>query len=355
MKRRMGISLVGAVAALFAGTLPALSEGMNITLLNPFVADEFWQGCSVGAANAAKVAGATLTELDANNSSQTQANQLDVILQKKPDAILISPLDSNGIVPQLNRAMQAGIDVFAFNTAAPNAKLKATVAMDEEATGAAAADRFVDLLKARSQQTGQKTFKLLHLVGAVATEAVRLRRDGFNKAIAKPLDGITIEMVEVVTEWKPELAVNGLQDTLTKGPIDAIFTESDFLTPFLVPVLTRNGYTSAPGGKHIIIGGLGGIPGGLKAIRDGWQAFTLNYPIDGMCASSIRLAAAALQGKSFAESWQTAAKDAGLEGNAPRLVESEKSGPSILLTANPITAENVNSPAFWANTFKTQK
>ena len=47
-----------------------------------------------------------------------------------------------------------------------------------------------------------------------------------------------------------------------------------------------------------------------------------------------------------------AVKDAGLEGNAPRLVESEKSWPSILLTANPITAENVDSTAFWANTFK---
>ena len=344
--------LLGLAAALCAASAPARSEGMKITLLNPFVGDEFWQGCSVGAGNAAKAVGATLTELDANNSSQAQANQLDVVLQTKPNAILISPLDSNGIVPQLNRAMQAGIDVYAYNTAAPNAKLRATVAMDEEATGAAAAERFVDLLKARSQQTGQKTFKLLHLVGAVATEAVRLRRDGFNKAIAKPVDGITIDMVEVVTEWKPELAVNGLQDTLTKGPIDAIFTESDFLTPFLIPVLTRAGYTTDPKGKHLVIGGLGGIPGGLKAIRDGWQTFTLNYPIDGMCASAIRLAAAAHQGKSFADSWQAAAKESGLEGNAPRLVESEKSGPSILLTANPITADNVDSTAFWANTFK---
>ena len=52
------------------------------------------------------------------------------------------------------------------------------------------------------------------------------------------------------------------------------------------------------------------------------------------------------------DSWQAAAKDGGLEVNAPRLVESDKSGPSILLTANPITAENVDSNAFWANTYK---
>ena len=352
MKSSTRMLLAGLTAALGAAAAPAYGQEMSITLLNPFVQDEFWQGCSVGAGNAAKAVGAKLTELDANNSAQAQANQLDVILQQKPNAILISPLDSNGIVPQLNRAMQGGIDVYAYNTAAPNATLRATVAMDEEATGAAAAGRFVDMLKARSQKTGQKSFKLLHLVGAVATEAVRLRRDGFNKAIAKPIDGITIEMIEVVTDWKPELAVNGLQDTLTKGPIDAIFTESDFLTPFLIPVLTRAGYGTDPNGKQVLIGGLGGIPGGLKAIRDGWQNFTLNYPIDGMCASAVRLAAAKHQDKGFADSWQAAVKDAGLEGNAPRLVESEKSGPSILLTANPITAENVDSTAFWADAFK---
>ncbi len=352
MNRRMRIAASVAVTALCVGASEAKSESANITLLNPFVQDEFWQGCAAGAVSAAKAVGANLVQLDANNLAQTQANQLDVTLQKKPDAVLISPLDSNGVVPQLDRAMKAGINVYAFNTAAPMAKLTATVAMDEEATGAAAAARFVELFKAREQKTGQKSFKLVHLVGAVATEAVRLRRDGFNKAIAKPVDGITIDMVEVVTDWKPEVAVNGLQDTLTKGPIDAIFTESDFLTPFLVPVLTRGGYTAADGPKHVIIGGLGGIPGGLKAIRDGWQNFTLNYPIDGMCASSVRLAAAAHEGKSFAESWQAAAKDGGLEVNAPRLVESDKSGPSILLTANPITAENVDSNVFWANTYK---
>jgi ABC-type sugar transport system substrate-binding protein len=157
-------------------------------------------------------------------------------------------------------------------------------------------------------------------------------------------------MTEVITEWKPETAVAGLQDALTKGHIDAIFTESDFLTPFLVPVLQRNGYTPDGGSNHVIIGGLGGIPGGLKAIRDGWQAFTLNYPIDGMCSSSVNLAAAQHKGQGFDAAWQAAVAD--LAGNAPHLVASDKSGPSILLTANLIDKSNVDDKAFWANTFR---
>jgi len=344
--------LRSATLALLAAQPVLAQTGPNIHLLNPFAADEFWQGCSVGARRAAEAVGATVTELDANNLAQTQANQIDVTIQQAPDAIMLSPLDSNAVVPQLTKAMGQGIDVFAFNTAAPNALLTATVAMDEVATGAAAAGEMVKLLQERANATGQTEFRLLHLVGAVATEAVRLRREGFNTAIAQPVEGITITMEEVVTDWKPELAVNGLQDTLTKGPLDAIFTESDFLTPFLIPVLQRQGYTPAGGEKPIVIGGLGGIPGGLTAIRDGWQSFTMNYPIDGMCAASVQLAAAQHQGSEFGAVWQAATEAAGLAANAPQLVENDAAGPSILLTANLINAANVDDTAFWANTFR---
>jgi hypothetical protein len=144
-----------AALAILSG-LPALAqEGPTIHLLNPFVQDEFWQGCSAGARRAAEATGATITELDANNLAQTQANQIDVAIQQAPDAILISPLDSNAVVPQLTRAMEGGTEVYAFNTAAPNATLTATVAMDEVATGAAAAAEMARLLRRARPRRGR--------------------------------------------------------------------------------------------------------------------------------------------------------------------------------------------------------
>ena len=337
---------LSAAATMFAPSTAAAQDGISITLLNALVQDEFWQGCTVGAKRAAAKVGATLTELDGNGNVQTQANQIDTTIQKHPDAILVAALDSNAMASQLSKAMRAGIDVYAFNTAVPNAKLSATVAMDEEATGAAAAQQIIKLAKAK----GLKQVNLLHLVGAVATEPVRLRRKGFNDEIAKPVEGLAIKMTEVITEWKPETAVAGLSDALTKGHIDAIFTESDFLTPFLVPVLQRNGYTAHDGNNSVIIGGLGGIPGGLKAIRDGWQDFTLNYPIDGMCSASVYLAADKHEGIDFDAAIKDASADLG--NNSPRIVHDDKAGPSILLTANLIDKSNVDDTAFWANTFK---
>jgi ABC-type sugar transport system substrate-binding protein len=347
-------ALIASTATLLvlSSAADAADKKLTMTLLNAYFQDEFWQGCNVGAKRAAADIGADLTLLDGNYSIETQVNQIDTTIQKAPNAMMIASIDSNAVVPALKRAMAKNLEVYAFNTAVPNTTLTATVAMDETATGAAAAKRMIELLQKRAQETGKKDFRLVHLVGAVATEPVRLRRDGFNKVIQAPIDGITVDMVEVVTNWKPDPAVSGLQDAITRGPIDAIFTESDFLTPFLIPVLKRNGYTDNTGANHVLIGGLGGIPGGLKAIREGWQEFSLNYPIDGMCASNVYLANESLNGKPFAEAWQGVMEKAGVTANSPQLFEDAAIGPTVLLTANPIDATNVDSKIFWANTYK---
>jgi ABC-type sugar transport system substrate-binding protein len=353
MRIRTQVLAASAFAVVMAVTAASAQDGkLNISLLNAYIQDEFWQGCSVGAKRAAKDAGAELIELDGNYSIEAQVNQIDTTIQRAPYALMIASIDSSAVVPALKRAMAKKIEVYAFNTAVPNATITATVAMDESATGAAAAHRMIDLLRKRAGATGQTAFRLVHLVGAVATEPVRLRREGFNQVISAPIDGLKIDMVEVVTNWKPEPAVAGLQDAMTQGHVDAIFTESDFLTPFLIPVLKRNGYTEVGGAKHAIIGGLGGIPGGLKAIREGWQEFSLNYPIDGMCASNVYLAAESQKGKSFADAWKSVMEKSGVTENAPQLIENAATGPTILLTANPIDASNVESKMFWANTFK---
>ncbi|MDQ0473591.1 sugar ABC transporter substrate-binding protein [Labrys wisconsinensis] len=353
MREKIHLLAASALAlSVWSSAAGAADKKLTMTLLNAYFQDEFWQGCNVGAKRAAKDIGADLTLLDGNYSMETQVNQIDTTIQKAPAAMMIASIDSSAVVPALKRAMARNIQVYAFNTAVPNTTLTATVAMDESATGAAAAKRMIGLLQKRAAETGQKAYRLVHLVGAVATEPVRLRREGFNKVIQAPIEGITVDMVEVVTNWKPEPAVSGLQDAMTRGPVDAIFTESDFLTPFLIPVLKRNGYTDNKGAKHVLIGGLGGIPGGLKAIREGWQEFSLNYPIDGMCASNVYLANESLDGKPFAQAWQGVMDKAGVTTNAPRLIDDKATGPTVLLTANPIDASNVDSKIFWANTYK---
>src|SRR5690349_16302527 len=134
MKRLYGFMATSALAMTLTPHIAA-AENVSITLLNALVQDEFWQGYTVGAKRAAATEGATVTELDGNGNVQTQANEIDVTIQKHPDAMLVAALDSNAMASQLSKAMKAGIDVYAFNTAVPNAKVSATVAMDETATG----------------------------------------------------------------------------------------------------------------------------------------------------------------------------------------------------------------------------
>jgi ABC-type sugar transport system substrate-binding protein len=61
MKTGVGIATIGFAAVLMSSTAGWAQDKLDISLLNAFVADEFWQGCSVGAKRAAEEVGATIT------------------------------------------------------------------------------------------------------------------------------------------------------------------------------------------------------------------------------------------------------------------------------------------------------
>lgn len=325
---------------------PGGKKADNVYLLNVLAADPFWAACTDGANKAATALGnRKVTELDANQKLDAQTNQMQTVVQKHPDFVMISPVDSKALIPAVKKARDQGLSVVAFNTPLPNTKVDATVEMDEVATGAAAAKEMIKLAQAK----GLTTVTVLHLVGAIATEVVQQRRQGFDDEMKKPIAGLKINVIDKVTNWLPEKAVSAVEDTLTRTHVDAIFAESDYLTPFVEPVLKRNGYTPLGGNKHLIVGGLGGIPGGMKAIRDGWQDFTLTYPIDRMCDATYRFGQNLLNKKSVVDTYAAVMKASALSGYAPRLTNNAGMGPYVLATADLVNRNNVNSPQFWAN------
>ncbi len=349
MRTAGSVVLAVSIAASGVG-IGAASNGKaritSVDVFSPLATDQFWQACNKASERTARDLGIPrVSEFDANQKVETQASQLDTAIAARPSVILLAAVDSKAVIPQVVAARKQGIVVMAYNTALPATKVDGTVAMDEVATGATAARTMIGLAKRR----GLTSLTVLHLVGDVATEPVRLRRLGFDEVMAKPVPGLRIKVIDKVTNWQPELAVNAVQDTLASTKINAIFTESDFLTPFFVPVLQRAGFTPAGGRHSLLIAGLGGIPGGIKAIRDGWEDFTLNYPIDGMCNASLRWASAILAGKSIDSAFNQIVAGAGLLGNAPRLVKNDMQGPAILLTANLVNRQNVNDKRLWAN------
>ena len=318
----------------------------NIAMLTPLGTDPFFQACSKAAKDTANELGVgQLRIYDAAGQATTQASQLETLVQQKPEAILLGVSDSKAVLPQLKAAKAAGIKIVAFNAEVTELPLDGSVVVSERETSRRAGVALLETLK----KAGKSEPNVLHLIGNLSSESARERAAGFTDAMKEGIEGVTPKVKELVTDYKPEKASNGLQDALTRGDIDGVFVHSDFLTPSLVPVLQGRQYGKAGTENHVVLGALGGIPGGLKAIRDGWQDYTLNFPIDAECAIATRLAVALVQGKSFEDSWEGAASDAGLGAGYETKFEQKQSGPVLSITARLVTKAEVDDEQLWAN------
>ncbi len=75
----------------------------------------YWQGYSNGARRLAKAYGIDLTIMEAGNDNKVQGDQVDQVIRMRPDLVVLTPVDSNGVVPFLRRLYDAKIPVIASN------------------------------------------------------------------------------------------------------------------------------------------------------------------------------------------------------------------------------------------------
>ncbi len=131
------------------------------------------------------------------------------------DAIATIAGDS-GIVPYINRAVEAGIPVGTFNseTATANKRLF-FVGADLYQQGLTAGKRMIEVLGGKG--------KVAVITGFFSVEAHELRRKGFEDVIVKEAPGITI-VGRVENKDKADTAYSQAQDFMTANPdLNAIY------------------------------------------------------------------------------------------------------------------------------------
>lgn len=84
---------------------------------------------------------------DGNLNAETQQKQVEDFITQGYDAILIDPVNSDGIVPALEQAGAANIPVFAFDSGSSYDKLVTHVAWDHAQTGVLTAEWIADYAK----------------------------------------------------------------------------------------------------------------------------------------------------------------------------------------------------------------
>ncbi len=91
----------------------------RIAMLPQFKGENYFDGCHVGAKEAAADLGIELIYDGPNQSEATNAKQVEILsgfIAAGVDAIIISPCDAEGVIPTLRQALGKGIKVVTFDS-----------------------------------------------------------------------------------------------------------------------------------------------------------------------------------------------------------------------------------------------
>lgn len=204
----------------------------------------------------------TNAKFDANQ----QSNDWNSLLIKKPKFIVSDPIDSEGLIPLTQKAVDQDCPVGVIDTPLTGGDVAFTIAFDNLKGGELAAQKVVDLLK--KKYDGQARGQVLNAYGALSSFAWRLRKEGFEKVLKRYPD---IELISRPTDGLEEKTRAVAGSTLSEFPeLDAAHAPSDTLTRGIVSALRADGKLKpigAPG--HVILTSIDGEPMSLQWAREG--------------------------------------------------------------------------------------
>lgn len=252
--RRLVVVLVVLVLVV---SVFSFKVGLSLSTLN----NPFFVTLRDGALAAAKELGITLLVVDAQDKPAKQLNDIEDLIQKKVDLIIINPTDSAAIVPAIEAANKAKIPVITVDRAAAGGQVVVHIASDNVAGGAMAARFLAEQLKGKG--------KVVMLVGIPGTSAARDRGLGF-KTELKKYPGIQL-VAEQVANFNRAEGMRVMENILQAYPdIDAVFAQNDEMALGAIEAIRA----AKKLGKIIVVG-FDAIPDALEAVKKGEMAATV--------------------------------------------------------------------------------
>ena len=216
-----------------AGSSEGGSKGYSFQMIVKSFQSTYWQAAIQGVEQAKAELG---VEVEANGPANEsdiadQVQMLDSAIEKKPDGIALAACDTKSVVDSLAKALEAGIPVVCFDTGvdeAPEGSVYATVATDNAAAGAVAAENIFPVIeeKIKAATTDAKV-----RIGEVNQDATALniqqRGQGFIDKMIELCNGADKKVAVVGNEFY----VNG-----TEGKVDE--KEAEVIIEVGVPAQT---------------------------------------------------------------------------------------------------------------------
>lgn len=244
------------------------------TLSNPF-----FISIKDGVNKIAKENGSSVQVFDAQNDTAKQNNDVEDMIQKKVDVLIINPVDSSAISPEVKAANDAGIPVITVDRSSDAGKVLALVASDSREGGKMAADFMI-------KQLGSNA-KIAELQGTPGASATRERGAGFDDAVKGKLDIVAKQSANFDRAKGLTTAENIIQG---HSDIKGMFSQNDEMALGAVQGLK--------GHEDVLIVGFDGSGDGITAVKKGQMAATVAQQPDKMGELAIKAAYDYFAGKS---------------------------------------------------------
>lgn len=219
--------------------------------------------------------------VDAKGDVALQVQQIDDFINQGVEAIILNPVDTQGVLPMIKAAQAAGIPLVFVNRK-PEVKLPANMAYvgSDSARGG---EMQMEALAKKMNYRGNVAI----LMGALSNEEARERTRAVEAVIAKYPQMAVIE--KQTARWQRNEAVDVVAGwLLNQRPIDAIAANNDEMAIGAVMALNQ------AKNSHILVAGIDGTPDGQQFIKNGKMVLTIFQDAKGQAKGAVKVAKALL-------------------------------------------------------------
>jgi len=281
MKKFVVLLLVVLMAGMVFSANKVIGFAVS-TLANPF----FVTMKEGGEAKAAEL-GIEMITLDAQDSSEKQFSQIQDLITRNVDVLIVNPTDSDAVVPAVMEAVMLGIPIITVTRPANGVDVAQHLDIDNKEAGQLAGEALVEALNGKG--------KVAILEGIPGAPSANDRQAGFLEVIDE-YDGIEV-VTSLTANYAREEAARVMEDVLQGNPeLDAVYAHNDEMALGAVRAIISAGRMD-----EIKVFGIDAVDDALEAIKKGEMVATVKQQPALQMAMAVEAANDIMKGKEVEE------------------------------------------------------
>lgn len=292
MKKRSVLAVSTALAMVAAMAVPVMAEeetSYKIGFSQCTLASPFYTTMKDVAESYAEELGIDFTCVSADDDVVKQNNDVNDMIASGIDALIINPINEEGIKPALEACEAAGIPVITVDRSVSEGAT-AEIGRDNKTMGHMVGEKLAELLGGE-----EATGKVLEVQGTSGDAVMMARRDGFEEAMAELAPNVEI-VQSAYCDYTRSKAVVAVQDLLTSNEdIVAVYGHNDDMSLGAAQVLEEKGI------EGVLVAGVDGLMEAVIAMSEGNYAVTTTNDPGSLLKVAVDTAITILDGGEYEE------------------------------------------------------